>query len=292
MNLKRITAVLALCGTLLVAGCNPSGKGGTNPTTGNGSASPAPVLGTNSSTVAMIDPQEIYKLPEYVDLEKQIEGRVNDLKKKLEDEAKTGKSQADLQAENLKDQAELEQFRAEKQKPLNDKVNAIIGEIAKQKGITVVLDKQIVVTGLQDITDDVKTRFENEKNVPTPSDSATPGDNSGVGYVNQETISTLKMFQDTQAELVKYYKQLGDELQRKLADKKLGAVEKGQLQELYSEKFQAKREELYGPLQDKVNSVISQVAKDQGLSLVLDTHQVMWGGKNITTDVISKLVKG
>jgi len=54
--------------------------------------------------------------------------------------------------------------------------------------------------------------------------------------------------------------------------------------------FQEKQVEVMKPVNDKVTEAITSVAKEKGLSLVLNSHHIMWGGRNLTDDVIKKLI--
>jgi outer membrane protein len=273
---------------LLLSGCTPKSGTPTNTSSGGPEGGQHTLLGASKSGVAELDPSQVYKLSAYTDLNKKLDDEAKKMADELQGEVKAHKvSQDQLAVDRLKMQEQLNEERAKAQNPLNDKVSHIIADIAKEKGYTVVLDKRIVVTGVDDITDEVKNRFEkNQVSSGTPA----PGDqNSGVGYVNEDTISDLKMFHDAQGQLQQYYQKLQQEYQKK--EKSLSAVQKGDLEKELADQFNGKKAALFGPLQDKVHTMIAQVAKDQNLSLVLDTQQVMWGGKNITTDVIAKLVK-
>lgn len=278
---------LALSFSLLTTGCWNK--------TGGGNQSTAPTQTEQASAkagVAMLDPDVIYKSPEYDEANKKLQAKAKSLQEAFDAKAKSGKAKpGEMEMERLKMQQQMEKERATLLNPLNDRVSKVIALYAKQHNYDVVLDKRIVVLGVPDVTNDIKDMFGKEKD-PKVTDEEAKGtsDKSGVGYVNQETISDLKMFHDAEGDLVKYYQQLGKEYQAWSVRKKPGPVEKGQMEQQMASRFQAKKEALYAPMQGKVNDVIQQVAKAQNLSLVLDTRQVMWGGHNITSDVIKQLV--
>jgi len=239
--------------------------------------------------VAMLDSEAIYALPEYVSTKKELEGVSQRLEKQLIETIQQKKlSPEEAEALRLQMRQKLAQEQAKRVKPLNDRVTAAIANIAVQHHLRVVLDKRIVVTGVPDISEEVKKRFETDKNVPMPK--ATPETLASIGYVNQETIGDLRIYKEANFKLYQYYQELG-----KKFDKQLSQASPTQREKLRSDMvrlLEDKQVTLLKPVNDKINLTITEVAKEKGLSLVLDSHHVMWGGRNLTDDVIKKLVKG
>jgi outer membrane protein len=56
--------------------------------------------------------------------------------------------------------------------------------------------------------------------------------------------------------------------------------------------LQAREAEIMKPVNDRVTNTITDVGKERGVSLVLNSHHIMWGGRNLTDDVMKKLVNG
>jgi Skp family chaperone for outer membrane proteins len=54
--------------------------------------------------------------------------------------------------------------------------------------------------------------------------------------------------------------------------------------------FDMKNNERLGPLLKKVSDTVEETAKEQGLVLVLDQENVMYGGVNLTDAVTKKLL--
>ncbi len=75
--------------------------------------------------------------------------------KKEFDEKAVGMGDNDKQALQLQLSQRLEQKRVELLRPIVEKINAAIKDVAGEKGLTLVLDKSAVLLGGQDITDDV-----------------------------------------------------------------------------------------------------------------------------------------
>lgn len=57
------------------------------------------------------------------------------------------------------------------------------------------------------------------------------------------------------------------------------------------DKLQKRQQELFEPIQKKINSEVKTVAETKGLSVVLDKGTVVYGGQDITQDVMRRLAK-
>jgi len=57
------------------------------------------------------------------------------------------------------------------------------------------------------------------------------------------------------------------------------------------EKLQKKQEDLLAPLEASFNDTVKKVADSKGLSVVIDSGAVVYGGVDITQDVVSRLGK-
>ena len=57
------------------------------------------------------------------------------------------------------------------------------------------------------------------------------------------------------------------------------------------QRLQAKQQELIEPITKKIDDQVKAVAEAKGLSVVIDKNAVVYGGQDITQDVIRKLAK-
>ena len=57
------------------------------------------------------------------------------------------------------------------------------------------------------------------------------------------------------------------------------------------QRLQAKQQELIEPITQKIDEQVKAVAEAKGLSVVIDKNAVVYGGQDITQDVIRKLAK-
>jgi Skp family chaperone for outer membrane proteins len=65
----------------------------------------------------------------------------------------------------------------------------------------------------------------------------------------------------------------------------------GTNKEALQDQLDQKRAELLDGLQDKLLKAVEEVAKEQGLAMVFDKQALLFGGENITSQVVGKLKK-
>lgn len=273
-----VLAVIAVGGVLFLTKKTPGG------TSLGGSVT------QGAQQVAMLDAEAIYALPEFTKAKKELEEMSTRKEEELVKIVKDKKLSPE-EAEKLRVQMrdELQQEQAKRVTPLNKRVTAAIATLAKERGYKVVFDKRIVVTGVVDVTEDVKKRFDELKTADLPKEDETtnPGD-SAVGYINQEAVQELRLFKDAQQRLYLEYQKMAADLQTKTKD--MSPADREKVRQDMVRAFQEKQVEVMKPIDEKVKSAITDVAKEKGLSLVLNSHHIMWGGRNLTDDVIKKLV--
>ena len=80
--------------------------------------------------------------------------------------------------------------------PLKEKARAAVATAAKNKGVTVVLDKKITVYGVPDMTDDVKGLLESGNDLTYPEDNEEQLKQAPIGYFDQNIVSNLKVFKE------------------------------------------------------------------------------------------------
>lgn len=244
----------------------------------------------SNQQVAMLDAEAIYALPEFTKAKKELEELSTHKEEELLKIVKDKKLSPE-EAEKLRVQMrdELQQEQAKRVTPLNKRVTAAIATLSKERGYKVVFDKRIVVIGVVDVTEDVKKKFDELKSAELPKEEATAdSSDSTVGYINQETIQELRLFKDAQQRLLLEGQKMAAELQAKSKD--MSPADREKLRQDTMRAYQEKTVEAMKPVNDKVTTAITDVAKEKGLSLVLNSHHIMWGGRNLTDDVIKKLV--
>ena len=56
-------------------------------------------------------------------------------------------------------------------------------------------------------------------------------------------------------------------------------------------RLQQKQQELVGPIEQSIEATIKKVAENKGLQVVIEKGSVIYGGQDITQDVINRLGK-
>lgn len=119
---------------------------------------------------------------------------------------------------------------------------------------------------------------------------AAPANNSAVGVVNYQMIVVSTPDMDAyktnmQAEIDSAQKEF-DEKAKDLPDQ-----EKQLYYTQLQERLGQKDRELKAPILDKINAAIKKVADSKGLTIVVDKQAVLYGGVDITDDVIKSFGK-
>lgn len=249
------------------------------------------VPGTTSSaakTVASIDQEVLFGLPEFKKAEEQMkaarEKAEQDLKKKL---PANGKMTPELQKIITQTQVELQKKNNELMNPLKERIHAAIEKVSREKKLLVVLDKRIVVYGVPDVTDDVKKVFQESGDIKLGDEMDTS--KSPIGYFDQDVVRSLKVFQQAEMDIFRKRNELFKEFENKKG--KLSAPEQEMLQRELTLKLDTYRESVVAPLLTQVQEAVKEVAQAQNLSLVLDKQHVMAGGRNMTSEVVETFLK-
>lgn len=239
--------------------------------------------------VAALDQDVIVNLKAFKDaeekLKKSFEAREAELKKKIE------AAQGDAEKQNLLQQAQLEmqKERNEILMPLKTRAEAAVASVAREKGKIVVLDKRIVVYGVPDITEEVKAKFETEGEITLPEEQDTT--TSPIGYFDQEVVRALKVFQEAEIEIFQKRAELARDMQKQAEKADISPTELQNLQKEATVRLEAFQEQKMTPLIQAVNDSVEEVAQAEGLSLVLDKQHVMYGGRNMTNEVVETFLK-
>ncbi|SDD81916.1 OmpH family outer membrane protein [Sporomusa acidovorans] len=118
--------------------------------------------------------------------------------------------------------------------------------------------------------------------------AANAGASSNIGKVNRELLiqqhPDLAKAEETMKAEVSQAKADFDSKSANMADK-----EKQDYYQQTMQRLELKRQELFAPIQDKVDAAIKSVADAKGISVVFDTSNVVYGGQDLTDEVLKKL---
>ena len=118
---------------------------------------------------------------------------------------------------------------------------------------------------------------------------ASAASSSNVGVVDYRQFTTLKIYTDAEAEMQKAVQQAQQEFNEKSAN--MSDEEKQAYYQQTMERLQQPNTDLMEPVQKQVEEAVKAIAEAKGLSVVLNKDTVVYGGTDITQDVIKKLSK-
>lgn len=115
--------------------------------------------------------------------------------------------------------------------------------------------------------------------------------NSNVGKVNMQSLMTGHPdYAAAQENFKKEREQIEKDFNEKSATMK-NDKEKQEYAAQLQQRLQMKEKELITDIQNKVNAAIKEVAETKGLTVVLPEQVVVFGGQDITQDVMKKFSK-
>ncbi|MBV9102382.1 MAG: OmpH family outer membrane protein [Candidatus Eremiobacteraeota bacterium] len=169
--------------------------------------------------------------------------------------------------------------------PLFARAQVAIASVASSRNLSVVVDKQIIIVGGQDITQPVIDLFSGIGE-PVPPVSTPPPSN--VGYVDQTQIDAVPKLKSVNDQFAKFQADQQRDAQTKMRSAKTDA-DRQQIYNAMQKALADKKHQLIDPLVDQTRSVIANVAKKRSLVLVIDKVNRIYGGTDITTDVTNGL---
>jgi len=247
--------------------------------------------------VGSVDQSAIINLPPFQEAEKKFEEERKKLAKEYSEMAQ-GLNDKQKSAIQTQFQDELRKIQASIITPLQDKQKRAIEKVAKEKNLSVVLDATVVVCGVMDVTDDVKKIFdpnskkENKSTTPVATSNAeTSGKDvkQVVGYISQEKLMNTNKMRDAQDELYKIFSDMQKNLEKEAKAIYGDSAPPASFLTNYQKKLDDRKKDILKPVEDEINKVSGEVAKEKGLSIILDDINVLYGGVDITDDVVTKL---
>ena len=195
-----------------------------------------------------------------------------------------GKSQADQQRlyQDFNNRAAAKQ--RELFGPLLDRANNAIASVAANKGLGVVVDKSIIIYGGLDITKDVIDMLNQPGPVLAPINSPAP---SEVGFVDQRQLDQLPKVKKANDDFLQFRQSLQSQLDAQLKGK--SADQRQQTITSFNNQLTDEQKKVLQPIIDSTTSAIAAVAKKRGLTLVVDAQSRVYGGTDVTADVVKAL---
>ena len=114
------------------------------------------------------------------------------------------------------------------------------------------------------------------------------GQSFSIGYVDmQKALDCHPRRASSEKALQEFFQAKQREFQSR--SKTLTAVQRQELDRQLQQQFVEKREELLSGLDKDIRTAVEKVAKDRGISVVLDRGVVLYGGTDLTEPVIAQL---
>jgi outer membrane protein len=242
------------------------------------------VLAADNADIGFVDQGQLSALPAFASAKRQIDAYGMDLQKQY-----LGRARTASQAEQQRLSGEFQQKMADKQRqvlgPIFRRAQIAIASVASSKNLSVVVDKQIVIVGGQDITGNVRDLLTGVGEPVPPVNTPPP---STVGYVDQQQIDALPSIKSVATDFQKFKATQDQQTAVKFKAAK-NQTDRDAIMKDYQKALTDKQTQTLKPLVDKTRDAMSSVAQKRGLILVVDRSNIIYGGTDITADVTSAL---
>jgi len=120
--------------------------------------------------------------------------------------------------------------------------------------------------------------------------AAIAADLTDVGYIDQAAIGALPQFQKANQQVAQYKAKLDPQFAAAMKAAKTPQAQQ-KVQQDFQNKFMDEQRNVLGPLFGRAQAAIAQVSSNRKLTVIVDKRIVVFGGQDITKDVID-LVNG
>jgi outer membrane protein len=120
----------------------------------------------------------------------------------------------------------------------------------------------------------------------TVAPAAIAADLTDIGYLDQSALANLPAFVSANQQLDAYRAQLNGQFENAMRSAHSDA-DKQRISMQFQQELSDRQNELVGPLYQRTQMAIADVASNKKLSIVVDKRIVIYGGTDITNDVIS-----
>lgn len=119
---------------------------------------------------------------------------------------------------------------------------------------------------------------------------AIAADITDVGFIDQAAIGSLPQFQKANQQVAQYKAQLDPQFAAAMKSAKTPDKQQ-KVQQDFQSKFIDEQRKVLGPLFGRAQAAIAQVSSNRKLTVIVDKRIVVYGGQDITKDVVD-LVNG
>jgi outer membrane protein len=170
-------------------------------------------------------------------------------------------------------------------RPLLLRAQTAVASVASSKNLTVVLDKRIIIFGGQDITSSVVSLLSGISDPVPPISTPEP---SKVGFVDQTRVDAIPKIKRTM-DAFEVYRNIEEQHTQSTMRAAGTEAQRQDLLKAYQKSVADKQKQMIVPLLDQTREAITDVAKKKRLFLVVDRDDVIYGGTDVTGDVLREL---
>jgi outer membrane protein len=242
-------------------------------------------IGADLTDVGFLDQAAIGALPPFQRANAQMAQYQQQLQQQAASAIKSAKNDAERQQLYMQYQQKFANRQREVLGPLFARAQTAIAQVSSNKGLSVVVDKRIVIYGGQNITGDVINLVKSPGAVVPPSATPPPAD---IGFVDQSQIDQLPKVKQANDDYLKFAND-----QKQQAEKQMSSAKTDSDRQTIAKSFQKtlgdEQDKVLKPLVDQTKNAMADVAKKKNLILVVDKNDIIYGGTDITSDVQNEL---
>jgi len=242
------------------------------------------VLATDIADIGIIDQQAIGNLAPFQSANAQFSQIRAQMSAQFQAAIK-GKTPAQQQAISSDFNTRLTTMQHQLFDPLIGRANAAIAQVAANRSLSVVVDKQIVIFGGLDVTKDVTDLLSQPGQIVPPVNTPAP---SKIGYVDRTKLDTLPKLKAAADTFGQFQSQLGSQFGPQLKPN-MPADQRQKIVAQYQQQLQDERTKVLQPVVDLTDKAIANVARSKGLLLVINSENRVFGGTDVTDDVVKAL---
>jgi outer membrane protein len=242
-------------------------------------------LAADVTDIGYLDQAALANVPSFLSASRELQSFKAGLDQQYAEQMRAAHDQAAQARIAAQFQDKLSAKQREVLGPLFARAQVAIASIASSKNLSVVVDKRIVVVGGQDVTKSVVDLL-NGPSAPIPPVSTPPP--SSVGYVDQTQIDQVPKLKSAAADFDKFRLDQQAKAQQRMKAARTDADRQAVLRD-FQKAMADQQKAALDPLVQQTRDAIAAVAKKKGLVLVVDKTNLIYGGTDITSDVVAAL---
>lgn len=242
-------------------------------------------LAADLTDIGYVDQSALGQVRSFTAANRELAGYQAQLNREFTQEMRGAKSAAEQQRIAADFRGRLDARQRQLFGPLFARAQVAIASVASSKNLSVVVDRRIIIFGGQDITRNVVDLLTSVADPVPPVNTPPP---SSVGFVDQTQIDEVPKLKTAAADFEKFRQDQQQQTQVKLKGAKSDADRQAILKD-FQQTLSDKQKAMLEPLVQQTRDAMAAVARKKGLVLVIDKGNLIYGGTDITSDVVAAL---